>query len=122
MDFDYATVQSGVSGIFRLQRGRGQRHCRHASRPPGPRRHVLVIERKALDKILTEQNFSNSNRADPSSAAKIGKLLGVSVIVVGSITQFGRDDKKDFGGRGRWAASQDGSERAASARPNPRRW
>ena len=35
-----------------------------------------VIERKVLDKILAEQNFSNSNRADPTSAAKIGKLLG----------------------------------------------
>src|SRR5579872_7272837 len=52
-----------------------------------------VIERKALDKILAEQNFSNSDRADPSSAAKIGRVLGVQAIIVGSITQFGRDDK-----------------------------
>jgi hypothetical protein len=51
-----------------------------------------VIERKELDKVLGEQNFSNSNRADPSSAAKIGKVLGVSAIIIGSITQFGRDD------------------------------
>ena len=66
-----------------------------------------VIERKALDKILAEQNFSNSDRADPSSAAKIGKILGVDAIIIGSITQFGRDDKKTgvgggaFGGFGR---------------------
>jgi curli biogenesis system outer membrane secretion channel CsgG len=53
-----------------------------------------VIERKALDKILAEQNFSNSDRADPASAAKIGKVLGVDAIIIGSITQFGRDDKK----------------------------
>ena len=52
-----------------------------------------VIERKALDKILAEQNFSNSDRADPTSAAKIGKLLGVDAIIVGSITQFGNDTK-----------------------------
>src|SRR6185437_325367 len=58
-----------------------------------------VIERKELDKILAEQNFSNSDRADPSSAAKIAKVLGVDAIIVGSITQFGRDDKKtDVGG------------------------
>ena len=52
-----------------------------------------VIERKALDKIMAEQNFSNSDRADPNSAAKIGKLLGVDAIIVGSITQFGNDTK-----------------------------
>ena len=59
-----------------------------------------VIERKALDKLITEQNFSNSDRADPNSAAKIGKLLGLNAIIVGSITQFGRDDKNtSVGGR-----------------------
>jgi hypothetical protein len=52
-----------------------------------------VIERKALDKILAEQNFSNSDRANPMSAAKLGKLLGVDAIVVGSITEFGNDTK-----------------------------
>ncbi len=52
-----------------------------------------VIERAALDKILAEQNFSNSDRADPTSAAKIGKILGVDAIIIGSITQFGRDDQ-----------------------------
>ena len=35
-----------------------------------------VIERKALDKIMAEQNFSNSDRANPTSAAKIGKTAG----------------------------------------------
>ena len=52
-----------------------------------------VIERKELDKIMAEQNFSNSDRADPASAAKIARILGVDAIIIGSITQFGRDDK-----------------------------
>jgi|RhiMetdeSRZDD1v2_1073273.scaffolds.fasta_scaffold01700_2 curli biogenesis system outer membrane secretion channel CsgG len=54
-----------------------------------------VIERKQLDTILAEQNFSNSDRADASTAAKIGKVLGVNVIIVGSVTQFGTE-KKDL--------------------------
>jgi curli biogenesis system outer membrane secretion channel CsgG len=54
-----------------------------------------VIERKRLDAILAEQNFSNSDRANPSTAAQIGKLMGVNVIIVGSVTQFGTE-KKDF--------------------------
>jgi curli biogenesis system outer membrane secretion channel CsgG len=54
-----------------------------------------------LDKILAEQNFSNSDRANPATAAKIGQILGVDAIIMGSITKFGRDDKsKSFGGAG----------------------
>jgi curli biogenesis system outer membrane secretion channel CsgG len=60
-----------------------------------------VIERNALDKIMAEQNFSNSDRANPTSAAKIGKILGVDAMIVGSITQFGNDTKNtNIGGAG----------------------
>ncbi len=53
-----------------------------------------VIERKALDKILAEQDFSTSDRANPETAAKIGKILGVKYIIIGSVTTFGMDTKK----------------------------
>jgi curli biogenesis system outer membrane secretion channel CsgG len=53
-----------------------------------------VIERKQLEKILQEQNFTNSDRANPATAAKIGKVLGVNAIVIGTITQFGMEEKK----------------------------
>lgn len=53
-----------------------------------------VIERKALDKILAEQDFSTSDRANPETAAKIGKILGVKYIIIGSITTFGTDTKQ----------------------------
>jgi curli biogenesis system outer membrane secretion channel CsgG len=60
-----------------------------------------LVERSALDKILAEQNFSNSDRADSNTAAKIGKVLGVDAIIIGSITQFGRDDQHtNVGGGG----------------------
>jgi curli biogenesis system outer membrane secretion channel CsgG len=62
-----------------------------------------VIERKRLDAILAEQNFSNSERADPSAktVAQIGKALGVKYLVVGSVTKFGTEQSnKSFGGAG----------------------
>jgi curli biogenesis system outer membrane secretion channel CsgG len=59
-----------------------------------------VIERNALDKIMAEQNFSNSDRANPNSAAKIGKILGVDAMIVGSITQFGNETKNTGVGGG----------------------
>jgi curli biogenesis system outer membrane secretion channel CsgG len=58
-----------------------------------------VIERKQLDRILQEQNFSNSDRVNPATAAKIGKVLGVNAIIIGTITQFGAETRKmDVGG------------------------
>jgi hypothetical protein len=51
--------------------------------------------------VLGEQNFSNSDRADATTAAKIGRILGVDAIIIGSITQFGRDDQHtNIGGGG----------------------
>jgi curli biogenesis system outer membrane secretion channel CsgG len=51
-----------------------------------------IIERRALDEVLKEQNFSNSSRADPKTAAAIGRLLGVDAIIIGSVTQFGLEE------------------------------
>ena len=56
--------------------------------------------RAMLDRIMLEQNDSNSDRFDSNSAAKIGKLLGVDAIIVGSITKFGRDDQNTNVGGG----------------------
>ncbi len=53
----------------------------------------VIVERKQLEKILQEQNFSNSDRANPATAAKIGKVLGVNAIIVGTVTQFGAETK-----------------------------
>jgi curli biogenesis system outer membrane secretion channel CsgG len=52
-----------------------------------------VIEREMLDNILKEQNLSVSDRADSSTACKIGKLLSVDAIIVGTVTQFGLESK-----------------------------
>jgi hypothetical protein len=63
-----------------------------------------MIERKRLDAILAEQNFSNSDRADPSAAktAQIGKALGVKYLIVGSITKFGMESKNTNISGGGW--------------------
>ncbi len=52
-----------------------------------------VIEREMLDSILKEQNLSVSDRADPATACKIGKLLSIDAIIVGTVTQFGFENK-----------------------------
>jgi curli biogenesis system outer membrane secretion channel CsgG len=100
-DFDYATVHGGVAAIFGqdvdIGKGVSDLLVKYLVKDGS----YSVLERKAMDKILTEQNFSTSDRANPASAAKIGKLLGADAIIVGSITQFGNDTKKTgVGGAG----------------------
>jgi curli biogenesis system outer membrane secretion channel CsgG len=101
LDFDYATVQSSVAAVFgtNVDVGKGITDLLVTNLVKAG--VYSVIERKALDKVLSEQNFSNSDRADPNSAAKLARILGVDAIVTGSITQFGRDDKAtNVGGGG----------------------
>jgi len=101
MDFDYGTVQTTVAAVFgtNVDVGKGITNLLVTGLVKDG--NFSVIERSALDKVLNEQNFSNSNRADPNSAAKIGKLLGVDAIVVGTITEFGNETKNTgLGGGG----------------------
>ena len=103
-DFDYGTVMTATSAMFGsnvdVGKGISDLLVRHLVQDGTYR----LLERKAMDKILAEQNFSNSDRANPTSAAKIGKLLGADAMVVGSITQFGNDTKstKVGGAGGGW--------------------
>ncbi len=100
MDFDYATVHDGLSGIFGTDVDVGKGITDLLVDRLVKSGVYSVIERKALDKVLAEQNFSNSDRADASTAAKIARVLGVDAIIIGSITQFGRDDSSTSVGGG----------------------
>ncbi|HEV2135636.1 MAG TPA: CsgG/HfaB family protein [Terracidiphilus sp.] len=53
-----------------------------------------VTEPDQVEKILVEKNLSHSNLFDAQTAAKVGYNLGADAVVVGEITQFGRDDKR----------------------------
>jgi curli biogenesis system outer membrane secretion channel CsgG len=101
MNFDYGTVRTTVAEIFHSDQDVGKGISDLLVQKLVQDGKYSVIERNALDKILSEQNFSNSDRADSTTAAKIGKILGVDAIIIGSITQFGRDDKHtNVGGGG----------------------
>ena len=100
-DFDYATVQSAASQTVGANVDVGKGICDLLVKYLVQDGTYSIIERKAMDKILAEQNFSNSDRANPTSAAKLGKLLGVDAIIVGSVTQFGNETKNtNVGGNG----------------------
>jgi curli biogenesis system outer membrane secretion channel CsgG len=90
MDFDYGTVDNWW-GQYDIGKGMADQVV-DALLEDGSFR---VIERKKLDTILAEQDFAQSDRADPSAAklAKIGKVLGVKYILAGSITKFSSESR-----------------------------
>ncbi len=94
LDFDYATVHQYVYDLFGSDQDIGKGIADMLVTNLVRNGAYSVIERKQLDRVLQEQNFQQSGRADPSSAVQLAKILGVDAIIIGSITQFGRDDKK----------------------------
>jgi curli biogenesis system outer membrane secretion channel CsgG len=57
-----------------------------------------VVEREQLQALMQEKNLTLSGDLDPSTAVKVGKLLGVNYLLTGSVTEYGVTDK---GGHGR---------------------
>ena len=57
-----------------------------------------VVERTEINSVIQEQQMGQTGLVTPESAAQAGKLLGVELAIVGSITEFGYS-KKDQGGR-----------------------
>jgi curli biogenesis system outer membrane secretion channel CsgG len=101
LNFEYGTVRSNAQAIFGTDQDVGKGISDMLVQKLVQDGKYSVIERNALDKVLGEQNFANSDRADASTAAKIGRVLGVDAIIIGSITQFGRDDQHmNIGGGG----------------------
>lgn len=106
LDLDFGSVQQWWSGNWDIGKGVADMLVDELVNDGSFR----VIERKRLDAILAEQNFSNSERADPSAAsvAKIGKALGVKYLIVGSITKFGTENKNLGVGGSAWGAGKFG--------------
>jgi len=73
-----------------------------------------VIERRAIDAILAEQNLGASGLVDAATAARVGRLLGAQAVIIGSITKFSMDRKS--GGIGPLSASYTDAESAMDVR------
>lgn len=92
MDFDYSAVNnwwSGVWGNYDIGKGVADQVVDELINESDFR----VIERKRIDTVLAEQDFQQSDRADPQAQVRIGKVLGVRYIIAGSITKFTTSDK-----------------------------
>jgi len=57
----------------------------------------IVVERGALNEVLSEQDLGASGRVRQETAAKVGEVLGAQILVKGAITEF---IEKESGGAG----------------------
>ncbi len=58
----------------------------------------IVIERAEFDKVLDEQKLGQAGVVTPESAPKVGKALGVELLVIGSVSEFGTKENTVSGG------------------------
>lgn len=83
------TKTAAVYGFSMIGRG-GDSYTRYATEKLT---HELVdigrlniIERSRIDEVLKEQQFSSTGLVDAATAARIGKILSVEAVIIGTIT------------------------------------
>lgn len=57
-------------------------------------RGIKVIERSYIENIIKEHNLWKSGNIDPATIKKMGKILGVDALVMGTVTRYIPDRKK----------------------------
>ncbi len=51
-----------------------------------------VVEREQLEALMKEKGLTLSGDVDPSTAVKVGKLLGVNYLLTGAVTEYGAEE------------------------------
>jgi curli biogenesis system outer membrane secretion channel CsgG len=90
---EFATVKSAADAAFgaSVDIGKGTSELIvHALVRGG---QVDVYEREQFEKIVAEQDVTNTSRFDAATAAKIGRIVGVQAVLIGSITKFAQEER-----------------------------
>jgi curli biogenesis system outer membrane secretion channel CsgG len=99
-EFDFGTQKTADQAILNTQGAIGTGMTSLAVKRIQEAGKYRVVERKGIKQIIAEQDFGASTRAKQGTTARIGKIQGADAILMGTITTFGRDDKKTTVGAG----------------------
>ena len=86
--FDYPGTDASLAV---LRKGLAQMLISDFAAVPG----VHIVERDRLQEVLQEQKLSKSMKFDPSTAARVGKLLGAKYLVLGGYFSLGETLRVD---------------------------
>ncbi len=103
-NFDDGAVQTAEQAIFKTRGNVGKGMTALAVKRIQEAGKYRVVERENIQTVLAEQDFGASSRVKKGTNAKVGNILGADAILLGTLTVFGRDDKKtSIGGvGGKW--------------------
>jgi curli biogenesis system outer membrane secretion channel CsgG len=88
LDFDYADVRNATSALFGSSIDVGKGISDVLATDLDREGTFSVISQETLEGAMADENFSDSDRSDPASAAKLGRLLHADAIIIGTVTQF----------------------------------
>jgi TolB-like protein len=92
LDFDIgATIGQNAEDYQALRRGLAAMTISELAVNPG----VRVVERAQIQQILQEQDLGRSDRVDPQTALRVGKLLNARYMVTGTIYDVRGDFRID---------------------------
>ena len=99
-NFDYSAVMTYVQAIFgnHLPVSQGIQAMMVKRIAQGGR--FTVVERRKIENVMKEQDFGASGRVARPTAAKIGKIRGADLMLMGDVVIFGRDDQVKRGAGG----------------------
>jgi curli biogenesis system outer membrane secretion channel CsgG len=99
-NFDYSTVMTSVQAIFGTQQNIGQGINAMLTKRIVQDGKFTVVERRKVNDVIKEQDFSASNRVKQGTGARVGQIRGANLTLMGDIVVFGRDDRKVSGAAG----------------------
>ncbi len=92
--FEWATVESAVQRVFGTNVNVGKGYQALLTKRIQEGGKIRILERAKVETIMKEQDFGASNRVQQGSNARIGRIQGADVYLMGDIVAFGRDDRK----------------------------
>ena len=94
---EFATVKSAADAVFGASVDIGKGAAELIVDALVRSGHVDVYEREQFEKIIAEQDVTNTSRFDAATAAKISPNVGVQAVLIGSITKFAQEERGMLG-------------------------
>jgi curli biogenesis system outer membrane secretion channel CsgG len=94
-DFNYSAVMTQVQLIFGTQVNIGTGINAMMTKRVQQDGRFTVVERRAVNDLIAEQDFAASNRVKKGSGARVGQIRGADLRLLGDIVVFGRDDRTE---------------------------
>jgi curli biogenesis system outer membrane secretion channel CsgG len=88
LDFDYTDIRNSASAFFGSSIDVGKGISNVLAADLDKEGTFSVVSQAALEGEMADENFSDLDRNDPGSAAKLGRVLHADAIIIGTVTQF----------------------------------